>query len=743
MAAIPGYTQGIVRQAQVADTVNPGAIQEAAAGWNAVARGADLGAQVSLKIQEEDDKATLNEMIISREREKIDFIEGAKKQYEGTPDGFSGYVEKEMQKKDAATLAALPSRLQQPFKMTAQRSNLSDYEQNLGWETQRRVAVVGDKLGRAGKDISSLGYTYGASGKPFEELLPNIDATVYAGSGVIAPEKLTAFDEELRSNTAKQYLTGLMARDPQAAQDAINTGKFTKFLTPEGVVEMNKTIWNNTPDLMKIEQIKTAQKGGSAENLALNTIMKNEGGYVAKDGASGQPAIYGINRGAHPEAFNEAERITVEQGAAAGQEYARQFYKKEYFDKNNIGDLNPQVQTIVADGMVNHWQGFKTKLLQAAKDGATPQQLLEMRRGEYERLAAANDKYKPSLQGWLKRLDSLPVNTGTAFDGMPYGQKINEMEKIQKNIADDPAKAAMMYGATTPQAIVGVQEGLGIKPQNARVLSNQQAVELAEQINQVENSDEIYQAAQSLEQNYGTYKFNAIADLKDKGKMKPAMEGALVLAATGNPVYKEHVELLAQVGKSGADSINALYSTNGYNDKDLKAKLADETMDWQRAVQNEGRTPEEIQEKMGVALSLAKAKMNKSLNGDYDAAVVFAAKPEADQYGIAEAGGTMFRVPSTYSKDVVEDAVSYAMSATLPEMVKGSTDENYVYSKTVSPFLSPDEDGIMFRTPMGEPVSGKDGKAIVFKFDQLLKQYEDKQKNDPRFYIRTDFGSGA
>jgi hypothetical protein len=382
-------------------------------------------------------------------------------------------------------------------------------------------------------------------------------------------------------------------------------------------------------------------------------------------------------------------------------------------------------------------------MLQAAKDGATPEQLLEMRRGEYERLAAADDKYKPSLQGWLKRLDSLPVRAGTAFDSMPYGEKLNQMEKIQKNISDDPAKAAISYGASTPQAIVKVQADLGIKPQNAQVLTNQQATELATQINQVENSDEIYQAAQSLEQNYGEYKFNAISDLKAKGKMKTAMEGALTLAATGNPIYKEHVELLAQVGKAGTDSINGLFSTNGYSDEDLKTKIAEETQDWQKAVLNEGRQPEEIQEKVGVMMALAKAKMNKSLNGDYSNAVDFAALPESQAYGIAESNGTLFRVPSAYSKNVVEDAVDSVIASKLPEMVRGSTDENYVYSKSVSPFLNPDENGVMFRTPMGEPVVGKDGNVISFTFDELVAQYKEADKNKPKFYIRSDFGAGV
>jgi hypothetical protein len=270
-------------------------------------------------------------------------------------------------------------------------------------------------------------------------------------------------------------------------------------------------------------------------------------------------------------------------------------------------------------------------------------------------------------------------------------------------------------------------------------MTNQQVVDMATQINQVENSDEIFAVAQKLQNDYRDYTYNAISELKSKGKMKPAMEGALMLAVSGNPIYKEHVELLAQVGKAGTESVNALYSTNGFSPKDLNEKIAEETLDWQRAVLNEGREPQEVQEKIATMTALAKAKMNKSLDGDYDDAVTFAATPENNTFTIADVNG-MFRVPNTFSADIIEDAVSEAMSEKLPEMVKGSGNEDYVYSNSISPFLNPDEDGVMFRTPMGEVVSDKDGRPIDLKFNELEAQYKAKEKAQDSFMSRFDPG---
>ncbi|MER2514534.1 MAG: hypothetical protein ABTQ25_19330, partial [Nitrosomonas ureae] len=62
---------------------------------------------------------------------------------------------------------------------------------------------------------------------------------------------------------------------------------------------------------------------------------REDGGYVHTDGASANPAIYGINRGAWPKQFDEALKIRDTQGVEAGREYARKFYKEEFYDKRD------------------------------------------------------------------------------------------------------------------------------------------------------------------------------------------------------------------------------------------------------------------------------------------------------------------------------------------------------------------------------------------------------------------------
>lgn len=147
---------------------------------------------------------------------------------------------------------------------------------------------------------------------------------------------------------------------------------------------------------------------------AIDMVMRNEGG-ASPDGH----AIYGIDKNAFPDQFAQAQQITQTQGAAAGQTYARNFYKTEIWDKKGISDLPAQTQAIVMDGAVNHSTAFSNQLIQSAKDGATPDQLIDMRRNEYQRLANADpSKYGGSLAGWMNRLDN--VQSSTSGPAKPY-----------------------------------------------------------------------------------------------------------------------------------------------------------------------------------------------------------------------------------------------------------------------------------------------------------------------------------
>jgi len=185
--------------------------------------------------------------------------------------------------------------------------------------------------------------------------------------------------------------------------------------------------YNNLSSTEKLEVINSRKTKPDPNNKhvegavinptdVINATLDIEGGYSASDGASGAPVIFGINQKYHPEAFLAAKTINDTEGPEAGKEYARNFYKKEYYDKYDLGKYTPDVQKVLFDGVINHRVKFNEQLINAADKGATAKDLISMRREEYQRLGK-NEAYAPSLQGWMNRLSEVERNVGGPFGG--------------------------------------------------------------------------------------------------------------------------------------------------------------------------------------------------------------------------------------------------------------------------------------------------------------------------------------
>lgn len=126
----------------------------------------------------------------------------------------------------------------------------------------------------------------------------------------------------------------------------------------------------------------------------IQTLLKREGGYVVNDAGRGE-TNFGINKTAHPN--EDIKGMTAEKAA--------QIYKRDYWDAYGVGNLDPSVQAVVFDGVVNHRSGFKEQLVSAAKNGASAQQLGEMRMAEYRRLAEADPSKAKYMTSWTKRVN--------------------------------------------------------------------------------------------------------------------------------------------------------------------------------------------------------------------------------------------------------------------------------------------------------------------------------------------------
>lgn len=225
------------------------------------------------------------------------------------------------------------------------------------------------------------------------------------------------FQQKLDSNLSQLYLNRFDTLSKQNALSALDKFHQDKDEMPKqaqiGIESMlgprvfNAHVQNGVNDSMAFAHQDYSNKlyNPDTSKTPLDIVQKNEG-KMSDDGQS----AYGIDKNAHPKEFAEISSLPESDRSA----YARKFFKEEYYDKKGIAELPSNTQSIVMDGVVNHTADFGNKLIQDAKNGATPQQLIDERRAEYQRVAQIPGK-EQYLQGWNNRLDNL--QSGLAMEG--------------------------------------------------------------------------------------------------------------------------------------------------------------------------------------------------------------------------------------------------------------------------------------------------------------------------------------
>jgi lysozyme family protein len=162
------------------------------------------------------------------------------------------------------------------------------------------------------------------------------------------------------------------------------------------------------------------------------SIFKREGGYVAEDGKRGATK-FGIN--------GQANGLTSDQVKGLTEDQAAQIYKNNYWDKYGLDSVAPAAIPVVFDGVVNHRAEFAQQLVNAAKNGATPEQLADMRKSEYTRLIqadpAAFSKYEKS---WMNRVDASLTEAGTVT------------QQQEQPLSVDESKLPAWYADMSPEA---------------------------------------------------------------------------------------------------------------------------------------------------------------------------------------------------------------------------------------------------------------------------------------------------
>lgn len=175
-------------------------------------------------------------------------------------------------------------------------------------------------------------------------------------------------------------------------------------------------------------------KGDKAEAIAFT--HKYEGGLNPSDGNTGQPTLFGISKKWHKDAYNKVKAVFDTGNTAAAQKMADDYLIATFWDANNLDALAPNQRGIVYDGLIN---GAPKALLQRAREGAKPSELIRIRQDYYDALAAQKDPKtgapihsKEDVASWNRRLAAYrPMALGEYADMLPE----DERQKYRKEIA--------------------------------------------------------------------------------------------------------------------------------------------------------------------------------------------------------------------------------------------------------------------------------------------------------------------
>lgn len=149
---------------------------------------------------------------------------------------------------------------------------------------------------------------------------------------------------------------------------------------------------------------------------AYEILISHERGYSNNSADRGGRTIDGIAERFHPEAFATAYRLYQAGDTEAFEAFKFDFYKREFWDKNNIGEIADYGERFAAfDIAVNSGGNTSERLLDRAigNDGVLGEgEMGQRQRANYDRIVAADPRQAVFINGWHNRADNLVEISG-------------------------------------------------------------------------------------------------------------------------------------------------------------------------------------------------------------------------------------------------------------------------------------------------------------------------------------------
>lgn len=170
---------------------------------------------------------------------------------------------------------------------------------------------------------------------------------------------------------------------------------------------------------------------GSKFDGVMKFIFKEEGGYKATDGNSGNPVNFGINQKANPDV--DVKNLTKE-GAA-------KIYMDRYWKAIGGDSLPANMAVVGMNAAVNMGPDAAKTLM--AQSGGDPAAFTELVKQRYQAIVQSNPAQAKYLNGWLARADRALAASAVPVDAQ--GQPIPQL-KIPKDASLAPPQGVDIPG---------------------------------------------------------------------------------------------------------------------------------------------------------------------------------------------------------------------------------------------------------------------------------------------------------
>lgn len=194
----------------------------------------------TLKLREAEATNTtwVNENAIQFKRDVVDRLDAARQLRSSNPDKFHQDFDKELETLSNDYAKRAPSEAARiAIKGTLSNVRAAYYDDNLGWEKTRKVAMFGESADRAAENINVLAYRAGQDGKDIEKsgIMNDVNASVIAGSTFVAHDKLASMKDTMSRGAMTSYVEGLMEKNPQKAKELLKSRKYDKVLGADAI----------------------------------------------------------------------------------------------------------------------------------------------------------------------------------------------------------------------------------------------------------------------------------------------------------------------------------------------------------------------------------------------------------------------------------------------------------------------------------------------------------------------------